>query len=59
VLEQSRKGSNGDEHAANAVAAVWLQRADCDGSLSGFLSPSLTAEEREVAKFERRILGVI
>lgn len=46
-----------DEQAAYA-AASWLQRADRDDSLDGFLSPSLTAEEREVAKFEGWILGV-
>jgi len=52
-----RDGRDGDEQAAYAVSA-WLQRADRDGSLSAFLNPSLTAEEREAAKFEGWILGV-
>ena len=30
-----------------------------DGSLSGFFSPSLTAEERGIAKIEGWILGVV
>jgi hypothetical protein len=53
-----KDGRDGDEQAAFAVAA-WLQRADRNGSLSGFFNPSLTAEEQEVAKFERWILGVV
>lgn len=52
-----RDGRDGDEQAAFA-AASWLQRADCDGSLDGFLNPSLTVDEREVARFEGWILGV-
>lgn len=47
-----------DEQAAYA-AASWLQRADRDGSLGGFLNPSLTAEERGIAKIEGWILCVI
>lgn len=53
-----RDGRDGDEQAAYA-AASWLQRADRDGSLSGFIRPSLTADEREVARFEGWILGVV
>jgi hypothetical protein len=53
-----RDSRDGDEHAAYAAAA-WLQRADRDGSLRGFLKPSLTAEEREVADVEGWILGVV
>jgi hypothetical protein len=49
---------DGDEQAAYAAAA-WLQRADCDGSLGRFLNPSLTAEERGIAKIEGWILGVV
>ncbi len=30
-----------------------------NGSLSGFLSPSLTDEERSIAKIEGWILGVV
>jgi hypothetical protein len=44
--------------AAYAVA-TWLQRADCSGSLGGFLSPSLTAEESGIAKMEGWILVVV
>lgn len=53
-----REERDGDEQAAYAAAA-WLQRADGDASLSGFLKPSLTADERELAKFEGWILGVV
>jgi hypothetical protein len=53
-----RDDRDSDEQAAYAAAA-WLQRADHDGSLSGFFSPSLTREERELAKFEGWILGVV
>jgi hypothetical protein len=53
-----RAERDGDEQAAYAVAK-WLQRADCDGSLIGFLCPSLTAEERGIAKIEGWILGVV
>jgi hypothetical protein len=41
------------------AAAAWLQRADHEGSLNGFLKPSLTADEREVANIEGWILGVV
>ncbi len=53
-----RVGRDGDEQAAFAAAA-WLQRADRDGSLSGFLRPILTAEEFGIAKIEGWILGVV
>lgn len=53
-----RNDRDGDEQAAFATAA-WLQRADHSGCLGGFLNPSLTAEEREIAKFEGWILGVV
>ena len=53
-----RDGRDGDEQAAYAVAA-WLQRADRNGSLEGFFNPSLTAEERGIAKIEGWILGVV
>jgi hypothetical protein len=52
-----KDGRDGDEQAAYAVAA-WLQRADLNGSLDGFLSPSLTPEERGIAEIEGWILGV-
>ena len=53
-----KEDRDGDEQAAFAVAA-WLQRADQTGSLTSFLSPPLTPEEREVAKIEGWILGVV
>lgn len=49
---------DGDEQAVYAAAA-WLQRADLNGSLGGFLNPSLTADEREVANIEGWILSVV
>jgi len=53
-----RDDRDGDEQAAYAAAA-WLQRADQSGSLNGFLSLTLTAEERGIAKIEGWILGVV
>ena len=53
-----RDDRDGDEQAAYAAAA-WLQRADRSGSLNGFFRPSLTAEERGIAKIEGWILGVV
>jgi hypothetical protein len=53
-----RDDRDGDEQAAYAAAA-WLQRADLTGLLEGFLNPSLTAEERGIAKIEGWILGVV
>lgn len=53
-----RDDRDGDEQAAYS-AASWPQLVDRNCSLSGFLNPSLTAEERQVAKFEGWILGVI
>lgn len=47
-----------DQHDAYAVAA-WLQRADRDGQLAAFFSPTLTPEERRVAEIEGWILGVM
>jgi len=41
------------------ATAAWPQRADRDGSLEGFFNPSLTAEERGIAKIEGWILGVV
>lgn len=53
-----RENRDGDEQAAYAAAA-WLQRADISGTLETFLKPSLTAEERGIAKIEGWILGVV
>jgi hypothetical protein len=36
-----------------------LQRADRDGSLDGFLRPNLMPDEREIARLEGWILGVV
>ena len=49
---------DGDEQAAYAAAA-WLQRADQNGSQTGFFSPSLTTEECGIAKIEGWILGLV
>jgi hypothetical protein len=51
------EGRNADQHDAYSVAA-WLRRADLDGQLAKFLSPSLTPQERTVAEVEGWILGV-
>ena len=53
----AREGRTGDQHDAWTTAA-WLSRADRDGSLAGFLDPSLTPPERRVARVEGWILGV-
>jgi hypothetical protein len=41
------------------MTAARLQLADLNGSLETFLKPSLTPDEREVAKIEAWILGVV
>jgi hypothetical protein len=52
------KGDRTDhQHDAFAIAA-WLSRADRDGSLTAFLNPDLTPQERAVALVEGWILGV-
>lgn len=53
-----RDDRDADEQAAYAAAA-WLQRADHSGTLATFLNPTLTADEREIARFEGWILGVV
>jgi hypothetical protein len=53
-----RNGRDGDSQAAY-VAASWLQRADRNGSLSGFLAPPLDEHERRIADIEGWILGVV
>jgi len=52
-----REGRNADQHDAYSVAA-WMRRADIDGSLAGFLDPSLPSSERQVAEIEGWILGI-
>lgn len=53
-----REDRNQDQHDAYSVAR-WLRQADLDGSISTFLSPSLTPAERTLAKVEGWILGVM
>ncbi len=53
-----RDDRNPDQHDAYSVAR-WLRQADIDGSLSIFLSPSLTSAERTLAQVEGWILGVM
>lgn len=53
-----RNGRDGDSQAAY-VAASWLQRADRNGSLSGFLAPPLDEHERRIADIEGWILDVV
>lgn len=53
-----REGLDGDQQAAHAVGA-WLWRADRDGSLAGFFSPPLNDSERDLARVEGWILGVV
>ena len=48
-----------DQHQHDAYAiAEWMRRADADGSLTSFLNPVLSMEERKTASFEGWILGV-
>jgi len=53
----AREGRTVDQHDAYSVAA-WMRHADLDGSLSGFLNPCVTPDEREVARIEGWILGI-
>lgn len=41
------------------VIAKWFQAADADGSLEGYLNPSLEPHERKTAEIEGWILGVL
>jgi hypothetical protein len=52
----AHEGRTVDQHDAYSVAA-WMRCADLDGSLSGFLNPCMTPDEREVARIEGWILG--
>jgi hypothetical protein len=53
----AREGRNPDQHDAYS-AADWMRRADLDGSLAGFLEPSLAPEVRKIAQIEGWILGI-
>jgi hypothetical protein len=51
------EGRTPDQHDAFCIA-VWLARADRDGTISGLLKPDLSPAERVVAQIEGWILGV-
>ena len=51
------EGRTPDQHDAYSIA-TWMRQADLDGRLEGYLSPSLTPSERQLAKVEGWILGV-
>ena len=53
----AREGRTSDQHDAYSVAA-WMRLADANGSLAEFFSPSLTPDERVVARIEGWILGI-
>jgi hypothetical protein len=53
----ARQNRTADQHDAYSVAR-WLSGADHDGTLPGFLKPSLAPSERAVAEVEGWILGV-
>ncbi|RQV93531.1 hypothetical protein EH220_08140 [bacterium] len=53
----AQEGRSADQHDAYSVAS-WMRNADLDGSLAGFLDPSLTPAERMVAQIEGWILGI-
>ena len=53
----ARDNRTDDQHSAYSAAA-WLKEADLNGSLAGFLDPSLSADDRSKARIEGWILGV-
>ena len=53
----AREGRSADQHDAYSAGA-WTRNADLDGSLAGFLDPSLAPNERAAAQIEGWILGV-
>ena len=53
-----REDRTGDQHDAYSIA-LWLSRADRDGSLAACLKPDLTAPEQTIARVEGWILGVV
>lgn len=52
-----KEGRNSDQHDAFSVAA-WMRLTDLDGTLPGFLDPSLVPEEQTTAQIEGWILGI-
>jgi hypothetical protein len=53
----ARQDRTADQHDAYSVPS-WLSRADHNGTLAGFLRPSLTPSDRATAKIEGWMLGV-
>ncbi|MBI5093544.1 MAG: hypothetical protein HZB26_14015 [Candidatus Hydrogenedentes bacterium] len=53
----ARENHTSDQHDAYSVA-TWLRNADLDSSLSKFLNPSLTSQDRAVAHIEGWIPGI-
>jgi len=53
----ARDGRTPDQQDAYA-AAEWMRLADRDGSIAGFLNPSLEPGERVAAQIEGWILGI-
>lgn len=53
-----RQDRNSDQHAAYSVA-VWLRRAELNGSVAQFFHPTLNQQERRIAEIEGWIFGVV
>jgi hypothetical protein len=53
-----QEGRDDHQHDAYSIAA-WMRQADGDGSLFGYMQPSLQADERKTASIEGWILGVM
>lgn len=54
----ARDGRTDHQHDAYSVSA-WMRLADLNGSLAGFLDPTLSQADKNVAKIEGWILGVM
>ena len=54
----NKEDRTADQHDAYSVAA-WLRQTDIDGRLADFFNPSLSPNERTVAKVEGWIFGVM
>jgi hypothetical protein len=54
----AKEKRNADQQDAYSVAA-WMRRSDLDGTLGIFFNPGLAPAEREVARIEGWILGVM
>jgi hypothetical protein len=53
----AHENRNADQHDAYS-AAEWMRRSDLNGTLLGFFTPVLSAEEREASQIEGWILGI-